>query len=238
MNDATTTTAVKRERYDLPDQRLLFATMLPDELVPRATEFEALWVMHPLEYHEIKIHGRLVRTPRWQQAYGVDYRYTGRVNRALPIPQLIAPYLEWARKAIDQRLNGVLINWYDGALGHYIGRHRDSTTNLVPDVPIVTISFGEERVFRLRPWRTNPNTPVDFRAANGTVFVMPFETNLTWTHEVPAFRNSRGCRISLTFRAFHTESKQPADACIGDKSCYGIPGAGGPRADSARQLKL
>ena len=62
---------------------------------------------------------------------------------------ILEPFLTWAKEAIDGRLNGVLVNWYDGSLGHYIGRHRDSRVNMVSGAPIVTISFGEERIFRL-----------------------------------------------------------------------------------------
>jgi hypothetical protein len=45
-------------------------------------------------------------------------------------------------------LNGLLLNWYDGP-GHYIGPHNDKTGDLIPDAPIVTISFGETRKFCL-----------------------------------------------------------------------------------------
>ncbi|MGE0707017.1 MAG: hypothetical protein AB7N76_02500 [Planctomycetota bacterium] len=44
---------------------------------------------------------RPVGTPK--QAYGEDYRYTGRVNRALPVPDLLAPLLAWAQVAVDAR---------------------------------------------------------------------------------------------------------------------------------------
>ena len=37
------------------------------------------------------MHGRAVKPPRWQQAYGADYRYTGNTNRALPVPDELAP---------------------------------------------------------------------------------------------------------------------------------------------------
>jgi alkylated DNA repair dioxygenase AlkB len=133
----------------------------------------------------------------------MDYHYTGRTNRALPVPPILERLLAWATEAIDPRLNGVLVNWYDGSLGHYIGRHRDSRVNLVPGAPIVTISFGEERIFRLRPWpNTRGKQSVDFQARDGKVFVMPFETNLAWTHEVPASSKWKGRRISVTLRAF------------------------------------
>jgi hypothetical protein len=77
------------------------------------------------------MHGRPIKTPRWQQAYGADYHYTGRTNAALSVPAILEPLHHWARQAIDDRLNGLLLNWYDGALGHYIGPHHDSTKKMV-----------------------------------------------------------------------------------------------------------
>lgn len=180
---------------------------LPAELNFGPSQFEELWGMHPTDYHEIRMHGRVVPTPRWQQAYGMDYHYTGRTNRALPVPPLLEPLLTWARTAVDTRLNGVLVNWYDGTLGHYIGRHRDSRVNMVSGAPIVTISFGEERIFRLRPWpRSREDRRVDLAACDGAVFVMPYATNLAWTHEVPASSKRKGRRISVTLRAFEVSS--------------------------------
>jgi len=188
----------------LDDRHSFWRGRLPDALIPVEVEFEALWRMHPEEYHEIKIHGRPVKTPRWQQAYGQDYHYTGRTNAALPVTQELVTFLEWARQAIDPRLNGILLNWYDGKRGHYIGKHRDSIKNMIQGAPIVTISLGEERVFRLRPWK-EPGNPVDLQARNGTVFIMPYETNLAWTHEVPKRARYTERRISVTLRAFHQE---------------------------------
>ena len=144
--------------------------------------------------------GGPVKTPRWQQAYGADYHYTGRVNKALPVPPLLQPLLDWSRGAVAKELNGILLNWYDGSMGHYIGKHRDSIQNMVAGSPIVTISFGEERTFRLRPWRQSGFQ--DFPARDGTVFVMPYDTNLAWTHEVPTRAKRQGRRISVTIRAF------------------------------------
>src|SRR5262249_21780011 len=133
--------------------------------------------------------------------------YTGRVNRALPIPARLSPLVEWARCAVDSRLNGVLLNWYDAAHEHYIGKHRDSTVNMVEGAPIVTVSLGAARTFRLRPWRAEGKR--DLVAAHGSVFVMPFATNLAWTHEVPHFARDAGRRVSVTLRAF-TEGSPPA----------------------------
>lgn len=174
---------------------------LPPALVPDAAGFDALWAEHPDAFHDIKMHGKLVRTPRWQQAYGADYRYTGNTNRALPPTPRMDAWLAWAREAVDPRLNGLLLNWYDGAAGHYIGKHRDSDINRVEGSAIVTLSFGEERAFRMRPWRGAGF--VDVPATNGGVIIVPWATNRAYTHEVPASRGARGRRISVTIRAFH-----------------------------------
>ena len=49
--------------------------------------------------------------------------------------------------------NHVLINWYnDGS--HYIGPHSDSEAQIVEDSPIVSVSLGQERTFRIR-YKTN-----------------------------------------------------------------------------------
>lgn len=188
------------EVHRLDDEALFYAGELPAELGLDAAGFEALWALHPPEFHEIKIHGRRVKTPRWQQAYGADYSYAGSLNRALPVPPALRPFHAWAREHIDDRLNGPLLNWYDGARGHYIGKHRDSIANMTIGAPIVTMSFGEGRTFRLRRWRGTDLR--DFTATDGRIFVMPFDTNRTWTHEVPRRAHQRGRRISLTFRAF------------------------------------
>ena len=187
-------------RVELDGQHRLYVGRLPDELVPTVDAFELLWSLHPAEYHLIRVHNRTVHTPRWQQAFGRDYEFSGTQSKSLPIHELLAPFLEWCGSAISPALNGMLLNWYDGSLGHYISAHRDSRKNLQIGAPIVTISLGESRTFRLRPFRGNGF--MDFDASDGTVFLMPYETNLSWTHEVPHHSRNKGRRISVTVRAF------------------------------------
>ena len=187
--------------HQLDDNNCFYSAMLPAHLILDDTEFATLWDLHLDEFHEIFLHGRFVKTPRWQQAYGRDYHYTGNLNKALPIPEMLEPILKWSQQQIDERLNGLLLVWYDGSMNHYIGKHRDSTKGMCDGAPIVTISFGEERVFRLRPWKQSGMH--DFKTSNGRIFVMPYETNKNWTHEVPKAKRYQGRRISITLRAFH-----------------------------------
>ncbi|MEZ4383771.1 MAG: alpha-ketoglutarate-dependent dioxygenase AlkB [Nannocystaceae bacterium] len=191
------------EALALDDACALLRGRLPPALLPDEAGVDALWALHPADYHVIKMHGRDVATPRWQQAYGADYRYTGRVNRALPVTAQMRPYLEWARAAVDPRLSGLLFNWYDPERRHYIGKHRDSTKGMVEGAPIVTISLGGARLLRMRPYGGEGTR--DFEAEHGSVYVIPYATNLAWTHEVPHRAKDRGRRISITLRAFTAE---------------------------------
>jgi alkylated DNA repair dioxygenase AlkB len=197
----------------------IFTARLPDEL-ERASQarFAELWALHPRRFHTITqpFTGRTIPLPRWQQAYGRDYHYSGGVNRALPVPPLLQPYLAWARRHLDARLNGLLLNWYDAALRHYIGPHRDSIVGLSEGAPIVTVSLGATRLFRLRP---KGGTFVDFPATDGSVFILPWETNLNVKHAVPHRAGDLGRRISITIRAFDDDLRRPAS---------GPPGPPGP----------
>ncbi len=188
-------------RVDLDEGNYLVCGQLPMPLSAKLhLQFDELWNRHPPEPRRLLIHGREVPAPRWDQAYGCDYVYSGQVNAAEPVPDMLCPLLDWVNAAIDPQLNGVLVNWYDGSLGHYIGPHRDSVQNLVADSPIVTVSLGEERIFRMRP--AAGKGYVDIPIPHGSVVIVPYATNRTWKHEVPRSKRHQGKRISVTFRAF------------------------------------
>ena len=100
------------ERAPAPDCAVYTGTLEP-AYVPDAARFEALWELRPEAFHEVVFGGVKRRTPRWQQAFGRDYTFAGSVNRAHPIPTLLEPLLAWGQGAVDARLNGLLVNWYD-----------------------------------------------------------------------------------------------------------------------------
>ena len=59
--------------------------------------------------------GQLTPVPRWSEAYGRSYYFSGTAQRAQQIPQILTPLLEWGRAHVDERYNGILVKWYDGA---------------------------------------------------------------------------------------------------------------------------
>ncbi|KAI9034109.1 oxidoreductase [Hyaloraphidium curvatum] len=170
---------------------------LPRELLLTAAAFEDLWNLHPAEFASMTMYGRDVLAPRWSQNYGKEYRFPGsRPAKALfPVLQR---FLDWARVEIDPRLNGALVNWYDGSLEHYIGKHRDKDEGRIVGSPIVTISFGAGRTLRMRKYKGTAKK--DISTADHNVIVIPWDTNKAYTHEVPKKKGGR--RISITLRAF------------------------------------
>ena len=185
----------------LDDESKVWVGKLPPELFDA---FEPIWALHPEGFNSIRMFEKQVPLPRWQQAYGRNYRFSGQVSEALPVPVTLCPYLEWAQ-SLDPRMgamNGLLLNWYDDKKKHYIGRHRDSTEGLVPGLPIVTLSLGGTRAFRMRRYQVQGSYQ-DVEVENGSVLVIPWKTNKAWTHEVPTLASRySGRRVSITVRAF------------------------------------
>jgi alkylated DNA repair dioxygenase AlkB len=127
--------------------------------------------------------------------------FSGNPSHALPVPAALTPLFEWTKSNVFPQLNGILMNWYEGP-GHYIGPHHDSTKRMIPAAPIVTISFGEKRTFRLSSDDEAGKVTRNFPATDGTVFVIPYATNEVWKHSVPKSTKYKGRRISVTIRAF------------------------------------
>jgi alkylated DNA repair dioxygenase AlkB len=99
-------------------------------------------------------------------------------------------------------LNGILNNYYEGP-DEYIGHHRDSIANMVEDAPILTLSFGESKTFRMT--RREGGVVLekyDLEVSNGSIVLIPYRTNRLWHHEVPKSARRSGKRISVTMRAF------------------------------------
>ena len=188
------------EAHVLEDGHSFLVGRLPGELCPDGVGFEVLWNLHPKDFDDFKMMGKLTKLPRWQQAYGKDYYFSGRISEARPIPPVLDPILRWSRERIDDRLNGLLLNWYDGELGHYIGPHNDEIIG--PGARGPDRDRFPRRGADLSPDSSRAEVKRDFLAEAGTVFIMPYDTNRAWKHSVPKCARYRGRRISITLRAF------------------------------------
>lgn len=165
----------------------------------------------------IKVFSKWHDIPRKHSAYGddgVSYKYSGTTVTAKQWHH--APILELIRSHIEQctgiRYNFVLINRYaDGR--DKMGEHKDDEKELDMNVPIASLSVGQERDFVFRHQdvvrkRKGGNGVVDGLSIykmvlkNGMLLLMRRPTNQFWYHSLPA-RSPNTCpgvRVNLTFR--------------------------------------
>lgn len=192
------------QAHDLGTGHLVYTGALPRELLVAGERFEALWSMHPADPPVVAFGAKRVVAPRWHQAFGRDYEFAGFTSHATPVPPILAPLLAWTRAAIDERINGVLVNWYDGEREHRIAQHRDSPIGRIPGCPIVTISLGATRTFLMHVKKRE----LPFVVKDGAVIVIPDATNKKHAHSVPHRPGDTGRRISVTLRGFEDEVAQ------------------------------
>lgn len=198
-------------QIELGAERHILMGRMPDELHQARVSFEQLWQMHPQHHSLVKMFGKPIPIPRWQQAYGRDYEFSGQVSSALPLIPELQAFLDWARATIQPTLNGLLVNWYDGTKKHYIGPHHDDVGQLIHGSVIVTVSLGAARCFRLNRYERHDGRMAlaetrDVVADNGSVIILPWATNLSWKHSVPHRSRDTGRRISITMRSFRDHS--------------------------------
>ena len=176
-------------RHQLDDECWIDTYKLPEELMPTQEERELLWDIHPEKRGEIRAFGA-TKSPRWFQSYEKPYHFSGVEHLAASTPDLIHRYLDWVKTTQYEEDNGegsedsscgtynqCLVNWYQN--GHdYISPHADDENHMYPRTPIICISFGETRQFRIRrpdpDPKAKPKSPIvlDLEIEDGMVYVM------------------------------------------------------------------
>jgi len=154
-------------------------------------DFEYLWSLHPEQRGIIKMMGREIQTPRWQQAYGRDYWFSGMNHKALPIPDYIQPFVDCACQSSGSMYNSALLNWYNDGKD-YIGAHSDDESGLSGD-PIFSWTLYPNqglgvvpRIFRMKNKKTKER--FDIKLQHGMLVVMGGRCQSTHTHEVIKIR--------------------------------------------------
>lgn len=200
-------------------QSWALAFKLPMAVRPDEEDQEALYQLRPAELGEIKIMGKLIKTPRYQQAYGRPYTFSGVAHPALSIPPVLQRFVDFANRACEPMLmrdyagrqfNMILANWYtDG--NHYIGWHSDDEKELYlnqrGETLVFSISFGQQRRFLLKEKQKKGEKTkvkaVTLELSDSSCIVMGGRCQREFKHSVPKEPSkAMGKRLNLTLRIF------------------------------------
>lgn len=182
---------------------------LPLNLQVNLTTFDELWDLHPKELGIIKIFGKEIATPRYQQSFGMDYKFSGLKHKAEPIDN---PYLKrilnFICKLSEKSYNMLFLNWYSDNT-HYIGAHSDNESQIIEKSDIYSFSFGAERKFIIkskRDTKEGKNKKNKFKKEiilkNNSLIIMCGEMQKYYTHEIRKQKKICGRRINITSRLF------------------------------------
>lgn len=173
--------------------------------------FAKLWKFEkPTTKVKLKVYGRECEQNRYSVSWGASYRYSGQTSEAVAIPDdsFVAELMrEFSGLAT---VNMCLQNWYEPQ--HHIGAHADDEHDLVPDSPIMSLSWGATRRFLFKAFDpprcpSSPTKKLEILLHDGDLLIQGGTTQTTHKHEIPRRRKTldnfdEGRRISWTFRNF------------------------------------
>jgi alkylated DNA repair dioxygenase AlkB len=149
---------------------------------------------------EIILFGKKIMQPRLVSFYGdqnVSYKYSGQTINALPWISLLRGLKEKVELASNTSFNSCLLNYYrDG--NDSMGWHQDNEKELGENPIIASVSFGGQRVFKLK--HIDLEIKKDIVLTNGSLLIMAGSTQHFYKHAILKTKKSVLPRINLTFR--------------------------------------
>lgn len=187
----------------------------PTFLCSNPVWYGEMWSAHPRILTQINIAGRCVNLPRFVQAFGRDYAFSGQVAKGARVDSnptvcnlVRAISSIMVASGSDLVYDSCLVNWYNP--DHYIGPHSDAVVDLVPLSPIFSLTWGCLRTFRLTPRNGQHARAVSkslkLKLNDGDMLVMGGECQSTHVHELLREKDISGTRINFTFRCFEKEA--------------------------------
>lgn len=153
------------------------------------------------EAKAIKIFGKEVMQPRLMAWYGEPdavYTYSGTTFRSKAFVPALLKIKEDIEQFTNNKFNSVLANLYRNGQDS-MGWHSDDEPELGRNPLIASVSFGEERVFKLRH-RKDKTVKLDVPLPHGSLLIMSGAMQHYWQHSLPKSAKVLAPRINLTFR--------------------------------------
>lgn len=132
------------------------------------------------------------------------YKYSGQMMATEPLSphKILVKCLAQVNKTlqlpVDNGYNAILVNRYNNG-EEYLSAHSDAMTDLDSSVPVVSIAFGAQRIFRIRDKRSR-DILLDYVHPSGGMVIMDGDFQDHYLHEIPVQKRVTGSRVSFTFR--------------------------------------
>lgn len=197
--------ATKQDNCDTKTHKLNDTSWIITGKIPITLRysFDELWSLHPENHDTVMMYGKEIPIPRYQSNYLRDYTFSGKSFPGKPLDPQFQPFLDWANSLGYGTFNGVLVNFYENK--HYIGPHRDGEQDLVDGSPIISLSLGGSRMFRVRKY-SDKTKILDLEMHDRDYIVMCGRMQREYTHEIVKISGKKllgiGNRINITFRIF------------------------------------
>jgi alkylated DNA repair dioxygenase AlkB len=140
---------------------------------------------------------RVAELAKRQSNISKGYKYSNKLMVSQSIEENLMVLLNFVNNLFEKNFNGILINRYNSG-EEYISAHSDDESNL-DNVGILTISYGQERTFRVRN-KNDKSIKLDHLCKSGKILIMLNDFQKHFTHEIPIEKNKNGVRYSITFR--------------------------------------
>ena len=163
--------------------------------------FEELMKRVAWRQEHIMMYGRQMKVPRlsaWHADSKRDYSYSGIQHQPNPWIEPLQSIKDKVESLSHAQFNSVLCNLYrDGS--DSVAWHSDDEPELGKNPTIVSLSFGQKRVFEFRRI-DDYSTKFKLALPSGSCLIMQGETQHAWQHQIPKTTAQLQSRINLTFR--------------------------------------
>ena len=185
--------------FDIHDGKLF---LVPSFIPPQQADIFAARLMNELAWQEedIIIAGQRIKVTRlvcWYGDPGASYRYSGIDHQPLPWNDILQTLKQDVENYCDQHFNSVLGNLYRNGHDSMVW-HTNREKELGPEPFIASLSFGAERLFKIRHNKTKEI--LDIALPHGSLLVMAGRLQHHWRHAIPKSRVAKAARVNLTFR--------------------------------------
>ena len=154
-----------------------------------------------IERPEFILFGKVCRQQRFVGFFSNisdGYKYSRKSMESNPLSKSMTELLSIVNKMMGAQFNGILVNKYmDG--NDYISAHSDDEGSLDQKAGVVFISYGTERIFRIRN-KDDKKIVFNESTTHCSIMHMGGEFQKLYTHEIPIQKKIKTARISFTFR--------------------------------------